>query len=67
MTVGPDKGPGQFLVCGDEKQVPQMGPKYVIWQQICTFHRFSQSPLFWNLNCGLTVMKTIGLTLIVSK
>lgn len=27
VTVGPDKGPGQFLLCGDEKQVSQIGPK----------------------------------------
>lgn len=27
VTVGPDKGPGQFLVCGDEKQVSQIGPR----------------------------------------
>ncbi|KAM7426852.1 Alanyl-tRNA editing protein Aarsd1 [Porites harrisoni] len=27
VTVGPDKGPGQFLLFGDEKQVSQIGPK----------------------------------------
>lgn len=27
ITVGPDKGPGQFLLFGEEKQVSQIGPK----------------------------------------
>lgn len=27
VTVGPDKGPGQFLLVGEEKQVSQIGPK----------------------------------------
>lgn len=27
VTVGPDKGPGQFLLFGEEKQVSQIGPK----------------------------------------
>lgn len=27
VTVGPDKGPGQFLLYGNEKQVAQIGPK----------------------------------------
>lgn len=27
VTVGPDKGPGQFLLYGNEKQVSQIGPK----------------------------------------
>jgi len=27
ITVGPDKGPGQFLLFGEEKQVSKIGPK----------------------------------------